>query len=162
MGVRRIPLSTGLLGLLLGAGGCADQPTPERATLDEASAMLERAVAHYQEVGRERALSDFTAREPAFVDRDLYVFCYGPDGTISAHGGDATLLGASVADLRDVDGKALGTHILEVAAAHPEGGQATYKWANPVSGQVEPKVSVVRAIGEDVCGVGAYRSEPGS
>jgi signal transduction histidine kinase len=61
-----------------------------------------------------------------------------------------------------VDGKALGTHILEVAAAHPEGGQATYKWANPTTGQVEPKVSVVRAVGEDVCGVGAYSSEPGS
>jgi hypothetical protein len=30
------------------------------------------------------------------------------------------------------------------------------KWTNPVSGEVEPKVSVVRRIGTDVCGVGVY------
>jgi cytochrome c len=134
----------------------ARAPEVSRGTIEEARAMLDRAAAHYEEVGREQALADFTAKDPRFVDRDLYVFCYGPDRLISSHGGDESLVGDPVDDFRDVDGKAFGTHIMEVAEAGPEGGLATYKWTNPVTGQVEGKVSVVRFVGEDVCGVGAY------
>ena len=130
----------------------------DRASIDEARAMLGRAVAHYEQAGREQALRDFTAPATQFVDRDLYVFCYGPDGLISAHGASADLVGDTVASLRDVDGKAFGEEMTTVANASPEGGQVEYKWANPTTGQVEPKVSVVRKVGSDVCGVGAYRA----
>lgn len=135
----------------------ADDAVATPGTLDEARALLERATAHYDQVGRDAALADFTAGG-AFVDRDLYVFCYGPDRTISAHGADANLIGVDIDGLRDVDGKAFATEIWEVAQ-QPDGGTVEYQWANPVTGQVEPKISVVRAIGQDVCGVGAYRAE---
>jgi cytochrome c len=158
MCTTRIP-STSWLALLLAAAGCAAAPPMERGTLEEASATLEAAAEHYDRVGRDRALADFTAKTAPFVDRDLYVFCYGPDRLISAHGADAGLVGSPVDELRDVDGKALGTHIMEVAAGYPQGGLATYKWLNPATGQVELKVSVVRYVGEDVCGVGAYSAE---
>jgi hypothetical protein len=129
---------------------------PQQGTLDEARAMLDRAVAHYQDVGREQALEDFTARAEPFVARDLYVFCYGPDRLISAHGADTALVGAEIDELRDVDGFAFGPAILDTAMAEPEGGQVAYKWMNPVTEEVEPKVSFVRKVGDDVCGVGAY------
>lgn len=119
--------------------------------------MLTRAIAHYGEVGREKALADFTTKQPAFVDRDLYVFCYGADRTIVGHGADPALVGVNFDDLRDVDGKAFGTEIWNVGR-QPNGGTVEYRWMNPVSGQVEPKVSTVRSAGEDVCGVGVYRS----
>jgi signal transduction histidine kinase len=150
---------TACLLVLMAGVGCSDTARTERGTLDEAREMLERAATHYQQVGREQALQDFTAKQDPFVDRDLYVFCYGPDQTISAHAADAGLVGAPVDELRDVDGKALGTHIMEVAEANPEGGLAEYKWRNPVTGQVEPKVSIVRKVGDDVCGVGAYHGD---
>lgn len=130
----------------------------DRATLAEATALLERAIAHYDQVGREQALADFTAGEAPFVDRDLYVFCYGPDRTISAHGADANLIGTDIDSLRDVDGRAFASEIMEVGG-QPGGGTVAYQWANPVTGAIEPKVSVVRAVGVDVCGVGAYRVE---
>jgi cytochrome c len=133
----------------------AEQP-PSRGTIEEAAAMLDRAVAHYNDVGRAQALSDFTARAEPFVDRDLYVFCYGPDRTISAHGADAALVGVSVDSLRDVDRKAFGTRIMEVAQADPAGGTVDYKWLNPATRIIEDKVSVVKQVGTDVCGVGAY------
>lgn len=128
----------------------------DRATQDEAQAMLARAVAHYEEVGREQALRDFTAKAAPFVDRDLYVFCYGPDRRISAHGADAAIVGDDVDPLEDVDGFAFGQAIMDTAMAEPEGGRVAYKWVNPVTGQVESKVSFVRMVGDDVCGVGAY------
>jgi cytochrome c len=57
-----------------------------------------------------------------------------------------------------VDGKPLGKAILD-AAAGKGGGSVRYRWLNPVSGKVEPKVSFVTKVGDDVCGIGAY--EPG-
>ena len=128
---------------------------PERGTPAEARAMLDLAVAHYEKVGREQALADFTAKKAPFVDRDLYVFCYGPDRTISSHGADPKYVGQRIDDLRDVDGKAFATEIWETGSK-PGGGTVEYKWPNPVTGKVEPKVSHSRKVGEDVCGVGAY------
>jgi cytochrome c len=59
----------------------------ERGTPAEAKAMLAKAVAHYKAVGRQQALADFTARKAPFGDRDLYVFCIGPDRKLVANGG---------------------------------------------------------------------------
>lgn len=128
----------------------------DRGTPEEARAMLDRAVAHYQDVGREQALRDFTAKTAPFVDRDLYVFCYGPDRRISAHGADSTIVGDAVDELRDVDGFAFGPAIMDSARVHADGAEVAYKWLNPLSGMVESKVSFVRMVGDDVCGVGAY------
>ena len=134
----------------------ASVEAPVRGSPDEARALLDRAVAHYQEVGREQALSDFTAPAEGFVDRDLYVFCSGSDRMISAHGADAALVGDEVDAFVDVDGFAFGSALMETALAAPEGGTVEYKWTNPVTGDVEDKVSFVQSVGDDVCGVGAY------
>jgi hypothetical protein len=32
-----------------------------------------------------------------------------------------------------------------------------YQWRNPVSGQTETKISFVEKVGDDACGVGAYK-----
>ena len=37
-------------------------------------------------------------------------------------------------------------------------GTVEYKWKNPVSGVIETTISVVRKVGTDVCGVGAYKA----
>jgi cytochrome c len=51
----------------------------------------------------------------------------------------------------------LGTALLD-AAASKNGGSVRYRWVNPVSGKMEPKVSFVQKVGTDVCGVGAYEA----
>lgn len=142
----------------------AEKAAPaSRGTLGEARAMLDRAEEHYNTVGRDQALQDFTARTPRFSDRDLYVFCFGPDALTSAHGADAALIGKPVGELRDLDDQPFATRMVEISQQQPGRGEITYKWNNPVSGVVERKVSVFRKVGEDVCGVGAYHSdaEPG-
>lgn len=124
--------------------------------------MLQRASEHYAAVGREQALQDFTAKKPPFADRDLYVFCFGPDRSTSAHGADAGQIGKSSEELHDADGQAFATRMLDLSQAQPAGGEVEYRWRNPVSGVVERKVSVFRKVGEDVCGVGAYQPEAGT
>jgi cytochrome c len=133
-------------------------PKSERGTPAEAKAMLQQAVAHYQEVGRKQALADFNAKKGPFKDRDLYVACIGPDHTIIANGGFPYLVGSSVDAWKDADGKPLGRTSFDVASSKGE-GSVEYRWYNPVSGKLEPKVLFVQKVGDDVCGVGAYNPQ---
>lgn len=121
----------------------------------EAKAMLQKAAAHYQSVGRTQALADFTNRKAPFYDRDLYVVCIGKDRTIVAHGGFPQTVGASVDVLKDADGKPLGQAIID-AAASGGAGLVRYHMISPTSSQMRPKVSYVQKVGDDVCLVGAY------
>jgi len=128
----------------------------ERGTPDEAKAMLAKAVAHYRAAGRKQALADFTGKKAPFVDRDLYVFCIGPDRVTVANGGFPSLVGTSVDGLKDADGKPLGTTLWQTGSGKGE-GSVEYRWINPVSRKTEAKVSFVQKVGEDICGVGAYK-----
>ncbi len=127
----------------------------ERGTPAEAKAMLQRAVAHYKAAGRKQALADFTAKKPPFGDRDLYVVCIGPDHTITANGGFPQYVGFSPDALKDADGKSVGKAIWDGASNKGE-GSIQYRWINPVTHQMEPKITFFQKVGDDACGVGAY------
>src|ERR1700693_3645228 len=92
----------------------------ERGTPPEAKAMLDKAVAHYKAAGRKQALADFNAKKAPFSDRDLYVFCIGPDRSMVANGGYPSWVGQSVDVLKDANGKLLGKSLID--AAGPAGG----------------------------------------
>jgi cytochrome c len=128
----------------------------DRGTPAEAKAMLAKAVAHYKEVGRKKALADFTAKKAPFGDRDLYVFCIGADRTIVANGAYPTFVGKSADMLKDANGKLLGGALWE-AATKEGGGSVEYPLVNPMTHKAEMKVSFVQKTGDDVCGVGAFK-----
>jgi len=126
----------------------------DRGTPAEAKAMLAKAVAHYKEVGRTQALADFNAKKAPFGDRDLYVFCLGPDHIEVANGGFPSLVGRSADTVKDADGKPVGKAIWDAGSKGE--GSARYRWYNPISTRMEPKIAFVQKVGDDVCGVGAY------
>jgi signal transduction histidine kinase len=128
----------------------------DRGTPAEAKAMLEKAAAHYKSVGRSQALADFSHKKAPFGDRDLYVFCIGADHRLAANGGFPSLVGASVDVLKDADGKTLGKSLWD-AGTREGGGSVEYPLLNPVSHKAETKVSFLQKMGEDVCGVGAFK-----
>ena len=148
----RALLLAGIASAMLASGAGA---AGERGTPDEAKAMLKKAVAHYKVVGRKQALADFTAKKSPFADRDLYVFCIGPDRIEVANGGFPSYVGMSADALKDAKGNAVGKAILDVASSKGEGA-VEYLWLNPVSHKTEAKISFVEKVGDDVCGVGAY------
>lgn len=125
----------------------ADYGTPA-----EARAMLEKAVAAVK-ADKPKALMMFTKGEGGFMDRDLYVYCGGPDGNFTAH---PTLTGKSLRELKDKAGKPLGE---EVYAAAKDGSiaEVTYLWSRP--GHTEPvtKVVYVTKVSDQVCAVGYYK-----
>jgi cytochrome c len=138
-----------------GVGLAAFAHAGDRGTPADAKAMLAKAAAHYQAVGRKQAVADFNGKKAPFGDRDLYVFCISADRVIVANGGYPSFVGMSADALKDADGKPLGKSLWE-AGLHEGGGSVEYPQINPVSHRPEPKVSFVEKMGDDVCGVGAY------
>src|SRR3954470_21150757 len=57
----------------------------DRGTPAETKVMLQKAVDHYNSVGRKQALADFIGKKPPFGDRDLYVVCIGSDFRVIAN-----------------------------------------------------------------------------
>ena len=121
-------------------------------TLEEAQAMAERAAALFQAEGPDEAFAAFNG-DPAFHDRDLYVFVLQTDGTVAAHGANQNLMGRNVLDLRDPSGRQFVREFVEVT----DTDWIEYQWQNTQSGVVEDKTSYIVNVGDYVIGVGAYQ-----
>jgi cytochrome c len=145
------PLQTAmmLVTMLLAApmANAADQATP-----DEAKAMAIKAVEYLKSAGPEKAFAEFDAKDGRWHDRDLYVTVLDSNGVAVAQGNNPGLVGKSVIDLRDVDGKSVAREMIAVKDA----SWVNFKWQNPVTKAVEPKTSYEVRVGEYVVGVGAY------
>jgi len=152
MSTRVVLVGFGLAVLSVGALA-ADRGTPA-----EAEALVEKAKAHFQEVGRTQALVDFTGKKAPWVDRDLYVVCIDANHTILANGAFPKYVGVSADALTDADGKPLGKAFWNAVAEGPE-GSVKYRWINPVSGKIEWKIAYLRRVGDDLLIVGAYFGE---
>ena len=121
-------------------------------TAAEAKAMLEKAVTAVK-ADKAKALADFNSPSGAFRDRDLYVFCSGPDGTLTAH---PTIKGQQITSLVDKNGKKLGEAIV-AAAKEGQFAEVDYMWPRPGADTTPvKKISFVTKVGDQVCGVGYY------
>jgi hypothetical protein len=145
--------------LALSSTAFAQQPG-QSGTAEEAKAMLTRAVAAVT-ADKAKAIFMFNKGEGAFLDRDLYPFCFNvSDGKIVALGNPNSqqLLGQDVRTLKDASGKAFGP---EIYAAAKE-GQVTevggHVFPRPgADPKPVPKVSFVTRAGDLGCGVGYYK-----
>jgi hypothetical protein len=118
--------------------------------------MLQKAVDHYNSVGRDQALADFTGKAAPFFDRDLYVACIDSQHLSSANGGFPTLVGQSTDTIMDANGKPLGADTWDTASTS-DVRSVEYPWTDPATGKTEPKTLFYEKVGSDVCGVGVYK-----
>jgi len=123
---------------------------------DEAKAMVEKAVKLLQAEGKDKAFAQFNDTAGAFVDRDLYVFVLNMEGTTVSHGANKALIGKSLLNLKDADGKAFIQEMLDTANKKGA-GWVDYKWPNPVTKKVEGKSSYIQKSGDVIVGVGIYK-----
>jgi uncharacterized protein len=128
-------------------------------TADEAVAMVKRVQARFQRDGAERTFAAVTAQDPAFRDRDLYVYIMNFDCVIQAHAARRELVGKSLWDFRDQDGIYPARNTVETARTKGS-GWIDYRWTNPKTGQVEAKSTYVEKLGDRFAiGVGIYKDE---
>ncbi len=113
--------------------------SPVSASPEAARALVDRAIAHYDAVGRDAAFADFNRKDGPFTAGDLYVWVLALHQTVLAHGANPALIGKDLSALRDVNGVQVTTSVLEAALADAQGGWSSYVWTNPVTRKLEPK-----------------------
>src|SRR5262245_4764069 len=75
----------------------------ERGSVEEAKALLAKAVKKVETDGSAKAVAAFNDPQGGFRDRDLYVFCFGADGKVTA-AATPTLIGNDISSVKDADG----------------------------------------------------------
>ena len=148
------------LHTLLLAGAAALVATPAfssaGASKDEAVAMVKKGIAYIKANGPDKAYAAFTAKDKQFIDRDLYLVVYGLDGKVLAHGANEKQVGKDLLEMTDIDGKYFVKERVAMVKAKPAGAWQEYKFTNPVSKKIEPKVMYCEKQAETaVCG-GVY------
>jgi methyl-accepting chemotaxis protein len=123
-----------------------------QGSADEAMALVDRAIEHMAQAGREQAFRDFHDPNGQFQDRDLYIVCMDRHGTFAAHGSQPELTGQPVGDPARL--------ALFWSAADAGGAWVEYEALNPLTGRQTAKEAWVLAASEDTlvsCGV--YHSD---
>ena len=140
------------LAFVLGAtAAAADECTT-------AQSMVEKAVAHYKEVGKQKAYADFMNKDDkTWIDGELYVIVAAADGTFKAHAINPKLIdNPAVMDLKDVNGVVIVREMVASGREHPDGGWVKYTWTHPVTKKLAPKQTWVKAFDGQLFMVGCY------
>ena len=146
-----------LMLAMLAVGFTGAACAQDRATIDQAKAMVKKARAYMQKVGAEKAYAEISNPKGQFVDREIYIYVYDKSLNNLAHGGNQKLIGKNLADLRDTDGVYLNKGLLEVA--QKGGGTFKFKFLNPATKTIEVKTGYAEMEGDVMVGSGVYAAQ---
>ena len=126
-------------------------------TVQEAEAMVKKAVVFYKKNGKEKSMAEFQKNPGPFVDRDLYVTVYDLEGNALSHI-NPKMVGKNMMDLRDPNGK---YHIKEriESARKDNSGWQDFQFFNPQTKKVEPKKMYWEKHDNLVFAAGAYKPQ---
>ena len=127
----------------------------EYATKDEAVTLVKQAIARVAEVGMDKAKPEFMDHGGKFVDRDLYLIVIDKDGMRVVHGQNPKLVGKLYFDSVDVNGKAYGKEVEQIAAG-PGKGWFSFMFKDPITGKILPKENYVEKAGDYTYLAGVY------
>jgi len=130
--------------------GAAAKGTPK-----EARGLVRKGIAYLKAHGLRAALAALNNPQGAFIDRDLYISVYDPQGRLAAHGWDRNLVGKAVMDLQDPNGRYFIREIFQAAAAKGR-GWVEYAYAHPITRAVSPKKVFFQKAGDYILAAGAY------
>ena len=125
-------------------------------SMDEAVAMVEKAIETMREEGREKAFADISNKLGPFCDRDLYVVVYDMHGRNLAHGANQALIGKELIDAKDGAGNPYVRERIAIITERGKGWQ-DYMFLNPISKQVEAKSMYLDRHQDLIVGCGVYK-----
>ena len=124
--------------------------------LDKAKEQVAAAIYRYNQIGDD-AFDEISDTDGSFIDGEIYTFVITTEGIVRAHAANPDLVDDDISDLEDSDGSMVTQGIID--AASPQGGLATYRFTNPVTGEEEPKDSWVVLHDGLIFGSGDYITE---
>ena len=148
---------------VLAAAACSSGNSYEGASvvltgsdLDKAKEQVATAIYRYNQIGDD-AFDEISDTDGSFIDGETYTFVITTDGIVQAHAANPDLVGDDISDLEDSDGSLVTQGIIDAASA--QGGLATYRFNNPVTGEEDPKDSWVVLHDGLIFGSGDYITE---
>lgn len=125
---------------------------------EDAKKWVEKAVSFYRASGKRIALAEYTNPNGQFVHDEMYIYALNPRGTMLAHGVNEKFVGEEFIDIKDYDGKSFIKEIVDIASKEGS-GWVEYKWFNPVTKEVLPKVVYFKKVDDLIICSGIYKEE---
>jgi hypothetical protein len=128
-----------------------------KPTQDEVEALTRKAATIVETQGVEAARALFN-KDGEFKYGEIYVNVIDFKGTWLIYPPRPASVGQNVINLKDADGRSLIQDIVKVAREKDE-GWTEYRWINPVSNKVEPKLTYVKRIADKdiAASIGIYK-----
>jgi hypothetical protein len=127
-----------------------------QGTADQARQLVFDALVHLRSAGFDQALRDFHDPHGGFIDRDLYVFIFDRRGHYVVHGAMPEKDRTDLRAIPGLDAENLIAQAWEVCD-QDQGGWIHYTITNPVTRDVQAKISYVVPIDDDrLLGCGCY------
>lgn len=152
-------LSRRLFIASLSLAGLAAVPAAHANTVaskEEAVAMVKKAIAYAKANGKDKLFDEVNNKAAQFIDRDLYIYLADPSGKVLAHGANAKLVGRDLQTLKDADGKPFVLDIIKIGESNKP-GWVEYRWPNPVTKQIDDKVTYVEKFDGVIFCAGVYK-----
>jgi len=128
----------------------------DRASKDDAVAMVAKGIAAIKAKGEDAAYIEMTAPNKTFTNKDLYLVVYDMTGKCLAHGQNPKQVGKDLMGLKDPDGKEFVKERVALAQSKGKFWQ-DYKFTDPLTKTVQPKQMYCEKVGNTaVCG-GIYK-----
>ncbi|HLO76025.1 MAG TPA: cache domain-containing protein [Magnetospirillum sp.] len=128
----------------------------DKGTADEAVALVKKGIAAIKAEGKDKIYAAITAKDPRFIDRDLYLFAYDLEANCLSHGSNAKMVGRNTIDTQDTDGKYYIKERMELAKAKGTFWQ-DYKFPNPVTKMIENKSAYCERVDDNLLCSGIYK-----
>lgn len=144
------------IATLIAAGACGlCLAAEEFASSKDAEAIVARVV-KAAAADRAGTYKSITAKDKAWVDRDLYPVVYDMTGKCVAHGQNEKMVGKDLISIADADGKEFVKE--RVALANSKGKfWQDYKFTDPVTRKVLPKSAYCEKAGDVIVCAGIYK-----
>jgi signal transduction histidine kinase len=150
--MKRLITATAVCLALAGGNVLANEPTEK-----DAIAMAERGAALMKAKGKEEMMKRITAKDPDFVQGELYVDMRDiKTGIVLAHPYNPSIVGKNLTDVPDANGKKYRREIIELGASKGK-GWVDYMYKNPTSGKIEPKTTYILRVDDIVLEAGIYK-----
>jgi signal transduction histidine kinase len=124
--------------------------------VEDAKRWVDKAVDFYKASGKRIALAEYTNPNGQFVQDEMYVYALNPRGTMLAHGVNEKFVGEEFIDIKDYDGKSFIREIVDTANTKGS-GWVEYKWYNPVTKEVLPKMVYYKKVDDLIICSGVYK-----
>jgi len=150
--MKSFGLSLLLTGLLFAPMSFAqDKPA-------DAVAMVDKGLAYMKKNGKDALVKEINAKNPEFVQGELYLYVRAVDGTVVAHPVNAKLVGKNMITLPDAEGKYFRKEIIDRAKSEGK-GWVDYSYNNPVSKVIEKKSTYFVLNGDVILEAGIYKGK---